>query len=207
MHSPISLDIDTLSGSPLPISLDLLRQHVAVDDSSSDTLLTQNLLAAIRWAEGAMRRTVFARRHVWTLSDFPYDQYQNIRLPRGKTQSVISIGYTVGGQVQTLTGPSSSPVGNDYQELLDGESGGLIRPLQGHVWPAVDIEAIAPVQIEFVAGWQTDQIPKNVIQAILYAAEDMFDIRGSVDLANTGTSLQARQILISPYRIPRVYAG
>lgn len=204
MLCPVSLSVDTLAASPLPISISLLREHAATDGTDSDVLLTQNLLAAIAWAEGAMRRTVFSRRHVWTLKYFPVNQV--IHLPRGKTQSITSISYTLGGSVQTLLGPSSSPAGTSYQELLSGDQGAIIRPVQGGSWPSVDIEAVAPVQIEFVAGWLDAEIPKNVIQAILYAAEDYFDIRGSVDLAQAGANLTARQLLVSPYRIHRWYS-
>lgn len=205
MLSPISLSIDTLSGSPLPVDISLLREHVATDGTDSDTLLTQNLLAAVLWAEGAMRRTVFARRHIWTLRDFPRYGSQVLQLPRGKTQSITSIAYTLGGSVQTLLGPSSSPVGTSYQELLSGHQGAFLRPPQGSSWPSVDVEAVAPVQITFIAGWLSSEVPKNVLQAILFAAEDMFDLRGDADLAQAGANLNGRYLLVSPHRIQRWY--
>src|SRR5262245_63935416 len=107
MLCPIRLEVDPLPSSPLPFDLDLLKHHLEVDFADRDELITTYLLAAISWAEGAMRRTIFARGHRWVLRDFPQEAYQRIRLPRGKTQAVDKIEVDRRAGLLTLRGPSS----------------------------------------------------------------------------------------------------
>lgn len=204
---PLRLDVDTLElGSPLPIDLDLIRDHVAVDGSEFDTLLTAYLGAAIAWAEGQMHRTIYPRSHRWVLRDFPRTASQEIRLPRGKTVSVESITYQDGGTTHTLAGPSGSPAGTGWQEDLTGKSGGVLAPVYGGDWPNVDYDgAVAPVAITFTAGYPTGEVPKDIEHALMFAIADMFDTRGSADLTVFGKNMSTRNALISPYKLVRWY--
>lgn len=201
--TPLSLNISPLVSSPLPIDLDLVKLHCGVDGTDLDDLLERYTLAAIRWAEGATKRTLYQRAHVWTLPAFPCQQ---IRLPRGKTVSVESITYTDStGASVVLTGPSSgSPAGTDYRENLAPTSGGVISPAFGAVWPVADITAPAPVVIEFTAGYPAGEIPEDIIHAILFAVKDMLDTRGSDDLTTFGKNLTTRTSLLSPHILTRL---
>jgi uncharacterized phiE125 gp8 family phage protein len=202
---PILLDVSTLDASPLPLSLTLAKQHLAEDSTDNDELIETYILAAIKWAEGQMRRTIYSRSHSWTLKDFPRGPDQTIRLPRGKTQSVESIAYVSGGSTVTLTGPSSgSPAGTDYQEDLRGDDGGILLPLSGASWPSTDIDAIAPVTVTFTAGYLAAEVPQDIIHALLFAISDAFENRGTADMS-AGRNFDTRQALISPYRLHRWY--
>lgn len=212
MLCPLRLDIDLIGdGSPdWPLDEALVKSHCRVDFADEDTNLQLYLRAAIDWAEAASRRTIFARAHRWVLREFPATRYQEIRLPRGKTRSVTNIAYINGGVTTTLTGPTSNPVGTGYQEDLRGDSGGVLMPLRGQSWPSVDGDVPAPVVIEFVAGYQTDEIPDAIVSAILLATADAYDMRSSADLnsaslASTGNNLKARNALISAYDLTRWY--
>lgn len=206
MIEPLQLDIDPLASSPLPVDLDLIKTHAAIDGTDFDTLLPVYLFAAIDWAENAMHRTIFARPHRWILWDFPHADFKGIRLPRGKAQSVEKIEYVAGGQTVTLTGPSSDTPGTDYREDLRNDAGGLVMPLAGQSWPSVDYDTPAPVTIHFTAGWQADEVPSQIIHALLFAVSDAFENRGSADLGSNGANLLAREALISSYRLVRFYA-
>ena len=202
---PIRLSVSALDSSPLPIDLALIKTHCAIDTTDFDTLLTTYLLAAIAWAEGTTHRTIFSRAHIWTLRQFPYcDYYQEIPLPRGKTQSVESIQYVVNGQTLTLTGSSSSPVATGYQEDLRGDDGGTLRPAFGSTWPSVDYDAPAPVTINFTAGWLSNEVPSDVVHALLFAVSDAFETRSTADMSQ-GRNFDVREALISPYRLSRLY--
>lgn len=210
MHSttlkPLRLEVAELETSPLPIDLDLVKEHLAVDGNDNDALITQCLLSAISWAEGSMRRTIFAREHVWVLQDFPQCGYGEIHLPRGKTQSVASVAYSLNGTTYTLTGPSSgSPAGTDYQEDLRGSNGGVIMPPRMRSWPGIDLDVPSPVVITFTAGWNASDVPANVVQAILFAVSDAFELRGSADITMFGRNFETREILIAPYKLKRWY--
>jgi hypothetical protein len=179
MLSPLRLDVDPLPASPLPVDLDLIKTHAAIDGTDFDALLPVYLLAAIDWAENAMHRTIFARSHRWGLRDFPRGQsgistLQSMRLPRGKTQSVEQIDYVSSDQAFTLTGPSSAgSAGTDYREALGGDDGGVVTPVSGRHWPSVDCDAPAPVTIHFTAGWQASEVPSAIIHALLFAVAEV----------------------------------
>jgi uncharacterized phiE125 gp8 family phage protein len=201
---PLRLDVSTLDASPLPLDIALVREHLAVDGDDNDALIESFVLAAISWAEGAMHRTIYSRSHAWVLRDFPRDGYGEIRLPRGKTQSVESVQYSSGGSMVTLTGPSSgSPAGTGYQEDLRGDDGGVLMPARGSSWPSPDADAISPVVINFTAGYLAAEVPSDIVHGLLFACSDAFELRGSGDMTMFGRNFETRQLLISPYRLKR----
>lgn len=207
---PIALEIDPPAGSPEPdppISLDLARQHCAADEGNElDDLLELYIQAAVSWAEGAMHRAILARTHRWILRGFPRTVDQTIRLPRGRTQAIESIAYTSNGVVSTLTGPTSSTPGTGYQEDLRGDSGGRLMPLRGETWPSVDCDVVSPVVITFTAGWTVaDDVPADIKHAMLFAVSDALELRGTADLVTAGRNFETRELLISGWRLPRMY--
>jgi uncharacterized phiE125 gp8 family phage protein len=206
MLSPLRLDISALESSPFPLDMTLVKSHVAVDGDDFDAQLELYARAAIAWAEGSMRRTIYARSHTWILRDFPAGGRQEIRLPRGKTQSVESIVYSANGSPVTLTGPSSgSPAGAGWQEDLRGDDGGVLMPRRGSSWPSADCDVPAPVAITFTAGYLAAEVPEDITHALLFAVSDAFDTRGSADLTVLGRSFDTREALISAYRLHRWY--
>jgi uncharacterized phiE125 gp8 family phage protein len=202
--SPELLEIAPFAASPLPIRLALVKDHLADDGNDLDALIETYVMAAIRWAETFIRRSIFVRSHSWVLKDFPRGRDQRIWLPRGKTQSVQSIVYVNGGQTVTLSGLSGSPAGADFAEDLRGENGGFALPLSGSNWPSVDCVAASPVVINFTVGWSADAIPKDILHGILFAVSDAFDNRGTADLSQE-RNFSMRDALLSPYRLHRFY--
>lgn len=207
MIKPISLSIDPIPDSPLPISLSDLKAQLRVSGSDEDGLIQGYLFAALHTAENVTHRTIVSREHRWTLRDFPCSIRQDIRLPRGKTQSVSSIQYTSGGTTATLTGPSSgSPAGTDYQEDLEGDDGGIIMPNQGASWPSVDLDVPSPVVITFTAGWASGDIPQDVIHAVMLLVGHWFQNReASVVAASVAELPMGAEALLSGYRLSRWY--
>lgn len=202
---PKLLSVSALDQSPTPIGMTLVKDYLAETSSDNDVLIEQLIFAAIHWAENAMRRSIYAREHVWILEDFPRDDRKEIVLPRGKTQDIISIAYSLSGTTTTLTGPSATPAGTDYQESLIGDDGGLIMPSRGEVWPDTDCDVPAPVTITFRAGWEISEIPDPIIHALLFTIADAYDLRGTGDFSGGGIHFETREILIAPYRIKRWY--
>lgn len=211
MLCPLRLEIDELtSGSPALIDAALLKKHVRVDFTDDDDLLDAYAQAAVLWIEADTKRTIVRRAHRWILKDFNLSHPYDLRLPRGKTVSVESVQYSASGAVQTLTGPSSDPVGTGYQEDLRGDDGGVIMPSRGGSWPSVDSDVPAPVVINFTAGWTISNLPADLLHAILFCIADAYDLRGTQDfhpsmLGTDGARLKAREALISGYRLSRWY--
>lgn len=213
MIRPLRLSVEELeTGSPSLIDQAMLKRHCRIDTGDDDALLDLYLQASIRWAEAATKRTIVRRSHEWVLKDFGDAEYGEIRLPRGLTVSVESIAYSNGGVVTSLYGPTSdvSPAGDDYQEDLRSDSGGVVMPPRGSSWPAIDADVPAPVVISFTAGWLGDDIPADIKFAVLFAVADFYDLRGTQDfnpaLLNTsGPRFEAREALLSHWRLPRIY--
>lgn len=190
----------------LVLDQDILKAHCAVDGEDLDDLLSLYESAAIAWAEDHMNRTLMAREHVFVVSDFPRCAWpQEIVLPRGLCQSITSVQYTSGGQLQTLaiTG---------YQQDLRSENGARLLPPINQDWPSVDLGAINPVVFNYEAGWLTAQdVPKKIQHALMFAVADMLEVRGITDLqalmgiAASGKTFDARAALVSKYVINKVY--
>jgi uncharacterized phiE125 gp8 family phage protein len=182
-----------------------VKAHLREDSTDFDTLIQAYMRAAVEWAEGAMKRTIYARAHSWVLSIFPTDVVGEIWLPRGLCSSVESIVYVnTDGAPVTLRGPTGSPVGTGWQENLSGDAGGMLYPpLTGAGWPLANSYAAAPVTINFTAGWASADVPADITHALMFAVADMYDTAGSADLTVFGKNLTTRNSLISPYILNR----
>ena len=203
MLSPLRLKVADLPASPSLISQPLIDLHASISSGDYAPLVDLYLPSAIQWAEGYMHRTVISRAHEWTLRGFPCN-WQEIRLPRGKTQSVEQIRYWRNGAYRTLTGASSgSPAGSDYQEDLSGDDGGVLMPPRGCDWPSVDDEVPAPVVIHFTAGWAVADVPEQIIHAIALHVTQSIGHRG--DDAPDEYAARAMNACLSGWCLPRVY--
>ena len=205
-RSPVS--VAPLDASPFPLSLSLVKSHLREDSTDFDDIIQLYMRAAIEWAEGVMKRTIYSRAHTWVLGDFPLGGVGEIMLPRGKCSAVASIAYVDGdGAIVTLRGPTGSPAGTDWQENLTGDGAGLLYPPLGSAaWPAANMSAAAPVTISFDAGWAAADVPADITHALLFAVADMYDTTGSADLTVFGKNLTTRNSLVSPYILNRWYA-
>lgn len=183
-----------------PISLAMVKSQLRIShDEFDDLIMDLHLPAAVEWAEGVMHRSILAKTHYWTLPCFP--DYGELRLPRGKTQSVTSIEYVSNGTTFVLRGPSSgSPIGRDYQEDLRSDAGGIVLPLRGAVWPMVDYNVTAPVTITYVAGWTLATVPNEIKVALTAYVADALDIPGASDLTQY-SDLSAKDILLSAWTL------
>lgn len=187
------------------VDIKLIAAHCNIDlrdDSYDDELLELYWRSAILWAEGQMKRTILARSHRWVLREFPYDCFSEIRLPRGKTQSVDSIVYKVSSSPITLTGPDASPPGSAWQQDLTGDDGGVLMPPLGGSWPSADLNVPDPVVVNFTAGWELESIPDDILVALLFYVSDAFEIRGTDDIEK-GRHHDIRLGKLSPYSLEK----
>lgn len=192
----ISWDADT----DIPVNLTAIKSLLRIStEIHDDDILDVLLPAAVEWAEGVMHRSILAKTHRWTLPCFP--DYGAIVLPRGKTQSVMKIEYSANGTIYTLRGPSSgSPIGTDYQEDLSWDTGGIILPARGAVWPTPDYNVPAPVTITYVAGWTLATVPSEIKRALIRYIGDELDVPTAADLTQY-TDLSAKDIMLSAWTL------
>ena len=154
-----------------------------------------------------MHRTIFARvASVGYCAIFHVRRRQEIRLPRGKTQSIEGIDYVVSGQPLMLRGPSSgSPVGPDYREDLGGDDGGVLlcHAVQRMAHVSISMRRHLSSFDSRPAGSPARCRP-DIIHALLFAVSDAFENRGTADMSQ-GRNFEVRETLISSYRLVRWY--
>jgi uncharacterized phiE125 gp8 family phage protein len=202
--SPLRLDIDPAPTSPLPLDLTLVKSHCAVDFNDVDDLLTTYIMAAVAAFENSTHRSIVQREYRWVLAGFPIYPHERIRLPRGKTVSVTQIDHISDGSTVTLTGPTSTPAGDEYQEDLRGDDGGVLLPPQGQQWPTADCDVPDPVTITFQAGYDAATLPSDILNALLFHIRNSLDDQRT-DPQKTQANLAAFETLVSGYRLSRVY--
>jgi uncharacterized phiE125 gp8 family phage protein len=203
---PLRLVIDPLPPTyPAHVDIACLFDHLRLASThgpasipDEDELILSYLKAAILWAENTTHRTIIARAHRWILADFPQLACQAIHLPRGNVRSITAISYSRAGVVTTV--PAA-----DYVADLSCDDCAVVMPTAGTSWPSIDYDAVSPVTIEFVAGYEMGEIPADIQHAIFFAVTDFYELRGSGDLSMNGRNLQARESLIGAYRLERYY--
>lgn len=182
-----------------PIDLNRIKTALRISHDEFDAMIVDQLLpASLEWVEGATKRSVVARAHRWVVDRFPL---RAMTLPRGKTQSVASITYSSNGTPTTLTGPSTSPQGTDWQESLRGDRGALLMPQQSENWPSADTDVPEPVLITFTAGWLDSEVPQDIITAMLLYIGEHLDILSPADLGQY-TDTDYKEMVASHWRLP-----
>jgi len=107
---------------------------------------------------------------------------RTICLPGGVVTAVEKIDYTdETGAPQTLTGPTSTAPGTDYQEDLTDDEGAFLMPPDDSQWPGVDLGVVNAVVVEFTVGYaaNSDGVPEDIKAAIKFRIGDLFNIRDS----------------------------
>ncbi len=186
-----------------PIQIEQAKDHLRITGDDENSLLTGYIVAAREFAEDYTNRKLLSQTWELRLEAFPIANYGEIRLPFGKTISVDDISYyDTDGTLQSLAGPSSSPVGTAWLEDLNDDAGGILRHPLASVWPSVHPGVPIPVSISYTCGYGDDanDVPENIKTAILYRVADLFELRGSGD----GEMSQVAERLLRPYVIESV---
>lgn len=194
-----------------PLTTAEAKDHARITHSVDDSLVDRYVAQARRQAETYTRRALIAQTWNLVMDDFPTDTYRNpgqlIYLPKGNTLSVTSITYTdAAGASQTLTGPSSSPDGTDYQEDLNDDAGGILSPPYNSDWPEARVDTLGAVTVQFVAGYGTARtdVPQDILSAIQIMVADLYYRRTQADFMardDQQTISPAARALLHPYRI------
>jgi uncharacterized phiE125 gp8 family phage protein len=174
-----------------PVSLSLAKAHLRVTHDDEDELITQYIASARRWLEEYTRRAFITQEWELTLERFPITAPFEIVLPWGKARAINDISYTdSAGNPQTLSGPSSSPAGTDWQEDLSSDEGGRIRPPSDSDWPQTEDHNIAAVTVNYDVGLAalSVDVPDSLKTAVLYRLTDLYEYRGDVDGNGTASA-------------------
>jgi uncharacterized phiE125 gp8 family phage protein len=190
-----------------PILLAEAKEHLRIESAitEDDTLIQSYLDAATAYVEGYTRRAISSQTFKLVLDRFPYED-PRIFLPGGKVQSVTSIVYADSDSTTvTLTGPTSSPAGTDYQESLLSQNAPFLLPSYNETWPTV-AEVIDPVVITYVAGYGDPSAspypdyPPQLLHAIRVMLADFYERRSTADMENSAA--WACKAIAAPYSLP-----
>lgn len=169
--------------SELAVDLDIVKQHLRVEGTDKDALITLYIEAATALIDGDSYYGRALKPQTWDLilDKFPSE---GIRIPLSPLIEIVNVKY-----LHEETGLETIVDPDDYEVDVSSNPGWVV-PLSGVDWPST-MDAINAVRVRFKSGYPdtTDSppastIPRNIQLAILYMVGDSFAFR---ETAVTGT--------------------
>lgn len=150
-----------------PLTLADAKQHMRVDISDDDALITALIVTARQQAEHRTGCALVTQQWRFVVDVFPDD---SIELPKPKLQSVQSVTYIDGDGVrQTLAG-------TEYDVITD-ELVGRIVPAYGKSWPDCRITP-GSVQVSYTCGYgAAAAVPASIKSWMLLAIAAWYENR------------------------------
>lgn len=202
-----------------PVTLAQAKQHLRVDFTNDDTLITTLISAAREQVEGILQRAIFNQTWVLSLDQFPFPASfstyaPNIRenylgnalfydwtaivLPLPRLSSVTSITYRGANGQPVALDPSSYAVDSNSEPAR-------IVPGNGGSWPYPATYTPGSIKITFVTGsygngTDTNTCPASIVQAILLIVGHLYANREAVTAQPMTTLPLAVDALLSPYK-------
>ena len=195
-----------------PITLSDAKQHLRMEVSDDDALITLLIAAARQYAEQLTRTSFITQQWSLVLDAFPGPSLMGVPaglpwslpghallLEHGPVQSIDSITYLdMASTVQTM--PSANYIA-DMTGLL-----ARVTPKFGQIWP-VTLPQIASVSVNFTAGYgaTADKVPAGLVQWMKLRIGTLYENREEVV---TGRGINVTPMpfidgLLDPYRLVR----
>ena len=181
-----------------PVTLDEIKDHLRMQTINSfDSQLLGLITASREWVEDVTGRALVQQTWKYYLQDWPSGD--EFKLPFPPLQSVTSIKYT------NSAGTETEWTNTNYEVDTDSEPCRVILAY-GYTWPSTTLHPKNPIEIEFVAGHDSDgspadytvNIPEAIKNAIKLDVEIRFDRPND---AYVKVLEDVRDTLLAPYRI------
>lgn len=159
-----------------PVSVAEAKAWCRVDGSDEDAVFTRLISAARSHCEHLTDRAFVTQTLQLTLREWPDDEEDAglITLLRPPVQSVTWIKYVDEAGVQQTWGTS------EYQLNLDADPAVIARA-PNKSWPAVQDGLLAPIQVQYVAGYgAATAVPPAAKQMILLLVSHWYEHREAV---------------------------
>ena len=171
-----------------PVSLADMKEHLRVDITDDDDLITAQIVAARRWIEQYCNRSLFTQTLTAYFDRMPLDR---IMLPQSPVASVASFNYVdTSGDSQTITA-------SDY--LVDTVSTPCrIEPAYSKSWPSARTQLNA-VNVVYVAG--SASISEDIIHALKLMVGTMYLARENDCPMQTYQPSVTIKSLLSAYKL------
>jgi uncharacterized phiE125 gp8 family phage protein len=189
--------IEVAPPTELAVSLNQVKDHLQVTDTSRDVYITLLVKAATKVIESKTNRAFIQRSFKFFLDDFE----DEIELPFAPLVSITSFKYyDSGGSLLTIP---SNGYQIDQRAILP-----RITHLSYDMWPLANPQYNA-IEIEFIAGYgpTSDSVPAEIQAAILFLTAHWFTNREPVI---AGTAVLANKIpftldyVISSFKIVKI---
>ena len=158
-----------------PVSLDDVKDHLRIEHNNHDSQLLRLITASRQWVEDFTRRALIQQTWKFYLQDWPSGE--EFELPYPPLQSVTSIKYTDSDDAVTTWSST------EYEVDTDAEPGRVILGYD-YTWPSTTLHPKNPIEVEFVAGYDTDgnsppeycvNVPEAIKNAIMLDVELRYD--------------------------------
>lgn len=171
------------------------KEHLRVDGSDEDALISGLIVAAREHCEGVQNRSYVTQTLEIALHAWPAGR--NIELPRPPLQQVDSVTYVDADGVQTVWDPANYLV--DTRSYV-----GSLHLARGTSWPSVTLPPINGIVVRYVAGYgDAAKVPQKVKQAMLLLIGHWYEHREAV---LTGTISKEIEFAVSALLDPdKVY--
>jgi uncharacterized phiE125 gp8 family phage protein len=185
------LDLTT-AASTLAVSVADAKDHMRVNHSSEDDLISAYIQAATEQAEHVTGRAIMSQTWTLALSCFP----ERIHVPKPPFQSVSSFKYvSTSGVLTTLQEDTNYSIYNQ-----SGNRPALVYPVYGTDWPDVRDETPNAVRLVYVAGWSdAADVPPGIVQAIKLMTAELFERREESVSASINRVPLAAHSLLAPW--------
>lgn len=177
-----------------PIDSTEAKLHMAIDDSTFDTLINDYIVAARMYIEANTNRQICTATYDLILDKFP-GASGDIYLPKGQLQSITSVKYIdTDGVEQTLAASNYT--------VTDSREPAILEPAYNKTWPSTRLQRDA-VTVRFVCGYGDSSVtPEGIKQAALMMVGHYFEHREAVAFNNVASVVPlAVDSLLSVYRL------
>lgn len=172
-----------------PVTLTEVKDHLRVDTTDDDALISALIVAARQWAEEYTGRQFMAATWDWMLDALGGTLYA----PMPPLQSVTSIKYL------DTTGVEQTLASSTYRVDAVSEPGRIALDY-GQVWPST-YPVVNAVTVRFVAGYTT--VPEPIRQAVLILVGELYEQRQDSASYQVNAVPFGVRALLAPYKIWR----
>ena len=179
-----------------PVTLLEAKDHLRVDGTDDDALISAQVAAATRWVEEYTGRQLVDATWKLTLDEWP--DGDQILLPRPPLKTVASIDYTDrNGNVATM------PTTDYLVDSSDDYGPGRIVLADGKSWPSTQLRRAAAVAITYTAGYGTAaDVPDVYKTAIKTVVGSLYEHRETVVVGQTANLVpRSAEWLLWPHRV------
>lgn len=165
-----------LIAAPLvePVSLAEAKDHLRVEITDDDTLISTLITAARRYGEKIQARAYITQTWDWFIDEFPKLPFD---VPLPPLQSITSIKYYDEDDVEFTF--------NSAKYFVDSKGFlGRITLNSGESWPSTTIRPINGVVIRFIAGYGTasTDVPEEILTALKLIIAHYYENRQITDI-------------------------